>query len=1001
MTESSLDLVLFSKPVPRTTILSMTYNRYLRDRLIRLARSPGHLARKSYRAVKAYGHHEPSLRRLKRIVEHLLCPEADNTSSCPPASARAPAEEEDRSGLLARTTAICADWIKRKIGLVDPGDDEDEDEESELEARFTPLLDSINLDGLTEYACSIRRLTNLNEEDKAISLECKIGLCPMFGSFHVLFPVIFSDGLEWLLKVPAAGHSGSWNESAARSIGSEAMTMKFLNENTTIPVPAVYAFDSSLDGPFRCPFILMERIDGRPLYESMLPYFSFSFLLVSQSIILTFKPLTEWYTGFDSPEIQEKFRERALESIAAAMVQLQLSTSQYAQLGAPSPGQDAALQIVEPLRVYDARAMHKTMFSEETSSEPLFCDIGPYNTATDYHLSLLGKHRPHTDSVEKGVCELLRMFVQWTYHNSQRNKTFVLCHPDFNLQNILVAEDGTLKGLVDWDGVSTVPQPLGCPFPKWLTLDWDPANYNYHYDMEDCCRRVRHHSPGEMKHYRTRYAHFVHEAASKVETSMLSMVNIADATRKSVLAGSLDQAVKDPLSTAEIVIGIFDRITHITSQNRFKLCDGVRKTTTKEDCVDTVKKTKIDSATSESSSSDGSSDHSDSCFSDTSGASSQSTASTGTSSEKAQEPDNHQQVLNLTLKSTQQSSDLSLGSTRHNAKPEMEPFIEECGLGKDERKTELWYRVPSLLRRASHCLQLKTNRIRNIKPGHTGASEVSVEVEGLQFDVENPVAAAPACSSSMDSQVWVQPSHVEATGQLAVEDCHTASEDASVPMNNDFNLSFPLSTSGEGEQGEQEACVSPSIEPSTSQMRRKINLRQRVKAKLTRHKTKTTKGSHVGPSNVSEASEDVCGPPWISPALNRMITWMEKITHNHPRITERHDTAVTLHSVLPKIPRVSQFQVPYLETPDSAHSIVDMTATSNNLNGRSNTEIQSFEGGVQESALHDLDEPVDYGKLREEGFLLSQICDALMDGTLDKSRTQRLQQGFAALLDSL
>lgn len=699
--------------------------------------------------------------------------------------------------------------------------------------------------------------------------------------------------------------------------------------------------------------------------------------------------------------MQEEFRERSLRSIAAAMVQLQLSTFQYGQLGAPILDQDATLQIVEPVRVYDAIAVHKAMISETRSSEPLFCDIGPYNTVTDYYLSLLETHFPHTDSIGKGIQDLLGMFVKWTYHNSPSDNTFILCHPDFNLQNILVAEDGTLKGLIDWDGVSTVPQPIGCPFPKWLTLDWDPANYNYQYDVDDCCRLARHHSPREMRHYRARYIHFVQEAASKAETSMLSNVNIADATRKSVLAGSLDQAVRDPLSTAEVVVGIFNKISHITSQKSFKICDGVREIATKEDSVDIVKEGKIDSTTNVLSSSDGTSDHSDSCFSDTSGASSQSTASTDRSLEKDQKPDNHQVIPNITLDTIQQPSDLPISSTQHYAKPEMAPSLEKRGVVQNGRKIEIWHRVPSLLQRASTCLRSNENRLRNTKSRRTGTSEVLVEVEELRSDVVKPTTAVLASSISEMSQDCVHPSDVEATRRSKVGSCRIASENAPVPEDRDLDLSSSQPIRGKGKQGEQETSILPFNGPSTSRMRRKYDLRQRVNAKLARNKTRTTKEPQVSSPNLSENSEAMrCGPAPISSERNRIITWLEKITHKLPKYND-NDTAVTLHSVLPEIPLGSQFHVPDLENPDSSISSVDMKATSNSLNETSETVIHGSEGDAGDLALHHINEPVNDAKLREEGFLLYQICDALMDGTLDDRHMQRLQQGFAALLDSL
>lgn len=84
----------------------------------------------------------------------------------------------------------------------------------------------------------------------------------------MVFPVIFSDGVQWLFRVPAAGRAGRWDSSAARNLRSEAMTMRLLRQKTSIPVPKVYAFESSLDNDFKCPFILMERMGGEALYES-------------------------------------------------------------------------------------------------------------------------------------------------------------------------------------------------------------------------------------------------------------------------------------------------------------------------------------------------------------------------------------------------------------------------------------------------------------------------------------------------------------------------------------------------------------------------------------------------------------------------------------------------------------------------------------------------------------------------------------------------------------
>jgi hypothetical protein len=54
---------------------------------------------------------------------------------------------------------------------------------------------------------------------------------------------------------------------------------------------------------------------------------------------------------------------------------------------------------------------------------------------------------------------MLRLFLSWIPLIDPRD--FVLSHPDFGFQNILVAEDGSLRGPIDRDGVAVVPRCVG------------------------------------------------------------------------------------------------------------------------------------------------------------------------------------------------------------------------------------------------------------------------------------------------------------------------------------------------------------------------------------------------------------------------------------------------------------------------------------------------------------------------------------------------------------
>lgn len=81
-------------------------------------------------------------------------------------------------------------------------------------------------------------------------------------------------------------------------------------------------------------------------------------------------------------------------------------------------------------------------------------------------------------------------------------ESFVLAHPDFHSQNVLVSEDGTVTAFIDWDNVHTTPYCIGYHrYPAWITRDWDPLKYGY---QKPNSRPEN--SPEELQSYRQRYA---------------------------------------------------------------------------------------------------------------------------------------------------------------------------------------------------------------------------------------------------------------------------------------------------------------------------------------------------------------------------------------------------------------------------------------------------------------------------------------------------------------
>lgn len=442
----------------------------------------------------------------------------------------------------------------------------DEDGEIDEMAAFAPVLGKLRMDALPGHASSIRRSELLQDsgnysqyiDEACDASRITIESPPLFGAYNILFPIRFADGTKWILKIPAAGGSENrWDASAARALESEALTMQLLTKKTSMPIPLVHAFDASIQNPLGCPYILMNYVDGRPLCE-------------------------RWFDSKHHGDL-EAFRTRTLETLSAFMVQLTSFT--YDRSGSLSFDAQGSINGLDPARIYDAATMHNNLYDDEASDEAPFCDIGPFHNLRDYLLHMIKGHRPPIERFGIGINRMLALFIEWLPEYYVK-APFGLAHPDYDLQNVLVEEDGTVCGLIDWDGVAAVPRSIGCEsYPKWLTHDWDPFFYDFDNEFRglDHERGPAEHSPEELNHYRTMYAKFMEKAVSgrqhgKTESTATGSrcpqpesCSYSESTRKSLLIGSLSAAAWNPLSTGEIVVRIFDDIEKMTALKDYNL----------------------------------------------------------------------------------------------------------------------------------------------------------------------------------------------------------------------------------------------------------------------------------------------------------------------------------------------------------------------------------------------------------------------------------------------
>ncbi|KAJ6183676.1 hypothetical protein N7519_004977 [Penicillium mononematosum] len=350
-------------------------------------------------------------------------------------------------------------------------DDEDDDELDSIDIDpFEEVLERVKVKHIGKYVTAIRAKKHPSgKKIPVVEVGTSVPFCE-----YLCYKVKFADGVSWMLKVPAIGTPDQFDEDDAEALRSEALTMMMLRRETTIPIPEVFSYNNTCKNKLKVPFILMEFIDARPLYEV-------------------------WHDREPPKEVVQARRTRCLQDIAAAY--LQLGNYTFNECG--------------PLKFDDQDRL--------TGVVPVKND--PFSGFREDCTSLLDQWGQEESESQKGLLKLLRMFVDWIPESSE-GKSFVLCHGNPNIFNFLVAEDGSVRAILDWHGAYANPPIIGNEqYPLWLMRDWDPTAYMWSEDMErrdDDEDSMREDSPDTLVFYRNVYAQCIANLRPESENAKLT-----------------------------------------------------------------------------------------------------------------------------------------------------------------------------------------------------------------------------------------------------------------------------------------------------------------------------------------------------------------------------------------------------------------------------------------------------------------------------------------------
>ncbi|RSL53810.1 hypothetical protein CEP54_010192 [Fusarium duplospermum] len=257
------------------------------------------------------------------------------------------------------------------------------------------------------------------------------------GSFNVCFFAKFDDR-TWVVRIPIMPviHD-AWGK-----LQSEVCTMRYIQENTQIPIPRVHAHGQaqlSHDNSPKQAFMILDQIEGQQLVERQ--------LLASSE---------EHRRRFYSELIDIYTQLRSLEFSAAGSLmpaQPQGSASAPVIVGAFSiPINELKIQGYSPQPSL-SRSTAEFMSQQR-------------RLLRDFYLL-------PTQSLDRQTAELelfaLHSVGQIPVAVDRQHEPFVLSHTDLRWSNIMVDHELHIVGIIDWEWAGTVPASNLIP-PSWITV---------------------------------------------------------------------------------------------------------------------------------------------------------------------------------------------------------------------------------------------------------------------------------------------------------------------------------------------------------------------------------------------------------------------------------------------------------------------------------------------------------------------------------------------------
>jgi len=293
--------------------------------------------------------------------------------------------------------------------------------DSPMAKGLEDMLARVDLQGLCTIASALRD-----------GRSCVVSEKYTCGAYNLVFEVVFDDGVSWIARLrSAASMQVVSSELVFESpkykqhiMESEVATMRYVRQHTTIPVPEVYAFDTTSMNPARSPYILMECIHG-------------------------------WRTPLKLQDLPDAVLQHILDQLADVLVQL--SALQFKQIGYLHDDVDGQYRIDAMLDRKGKR-------------------VGPLSSAGDYYKwradQPLNRSNESVVDIQEASFHayLYRLALPFLMNGVRNDGPFPLAHNDLGVHNVLFDDKWKLVGVIDWSGACVVPWESFAQFPGGVML---------------------------------------------------------------------------------------------------------------------------------------------------------------------------------------------------------------------------------------------------------------------------------------------------------------------------------------------------------------------------------------------------------------------------------------------------------------------------------------------------------------------------------------------------